>query len=109
CRSINCVSGKAGKTRAGSPCYVGEAERLMEQHVSTRRVFLQRGLTLLAVTPTVPAFLDQSVMAMADPLDVTRTQRASGKDGKMAERRAGAPGAEQRVAGEVFRQHVQGQ
>jgi len=55
----------------------------MNKHVSTRRVFLTKGLTLLAVAPTVPAFLDQSVLAMADPLDVTRTQRASGKDGKI--------------------------
>src|SRR3954464_2543854 len=55
----------------------------MEKHVSTRRVFLQRGLTLLAAAPTVPAFLDQTVMALANPLDQNRTQQASGKDGKI--------------------------
>lgn len=55
----------------------------MEKHVSTRRVFLQRGLTLLAAEPTVPAFLDQTVMAIANPLDSKATQAVSGKDGKI--------------------------
>jgi uncharacterized protein (DUF1501 family) len=55
----------------------------MEKHVSTRRVFLQRGLTLLAAAPTVPAFLDQTVMAMANPLGSTSTQQPTGKDGKI--------------------------
>jgi uncharacterized protein (DUF1501 family) len=55
----------------------------MLDHVSTRRVFLQRGLTILAAAPTVPAFLDQTVLAMADPLDGALTQRPSGKDGKV--------------------------
>ena len=55
----------------------------MEKHVSTRRVFLQRGLTLLAAAPTVPAFLDQTVMAMANPLGSSATQQPSGKDGKI--------------------------
>ena len=55
----------------------------MQEHMSTRRVFLQRGLTLLAAAPTVPAFLDQTVMAMANPLDTPLTQQASGKDGKI--------------------------
>jgi uncharacterized protein (DUF1501 family) len=55
----------------------------MQNHLSTRRLFLQRGLTLLAATPTIPAFLDQTVMALADPLDAPRVQRPSGKDGKV--------------------------
>ena len=55
----------------------------MQDHMSTRRVFLQRGLTLLAATGTVPAFLDQTVMAIANPLDAQRTQQPSGKDGKI--------------------------
>ena len=55
----------------------------MQHHMSTRRVFLQRGLALLAATPTVPAFLDQTVMAIANPLDMPLTQRPSGKDGKV--------------------------
>jgi uncharacterized protein (DUF1501 family) len=55
----------------------------MDKHVSTRRVFLQRGLTLLAAAPTVPAFLDQTVMALANPLDSKLTQAASGTDGKI--------------------------
>src|SRR3954466_10501923 len=55
----------------------------MQDHLSTRRIFLQRGLTLLAATPTIPAFLDQTVMAIANPLDTPLTQRPSGKDGKI--------------------------
>lgn len=55
----------------------------MDKHVSTRRIFLQRGLTILAAAPTVPAFLDHTVMALANPLDVKNTQQASGKDGKI--------------------------
>jgi uncharacterized protein (DUF1501 family) len=51
--------------------------------VSTRRLFLQKGLTLLAVAPTIPAFLDQTVMALNNPQDTARTQRQSGKDGKI--------------------------
>jgi uncharacterized protein (DUF1501 family) len=51
--------------------------------VSTRRAFIQRGLTLLAVSATIPMFLDQTVMALADPEDVKRTQAPTGKDGKI--------------------------
>jgi uncharacterized protein (DUF1501 family) len=56
---------------------------IMQKNVSTRRVFLQKGLTLLAVAPTIPSFLDQTVMALANPLDSSRTQQPSGKDGKI--------------------------
>jgi uncharacterized protein (DUF1501 family) len=55
----------------------------MRDYLSTRRVFLQRGLAMLAAAPTVPAFLDQTVMAMANPLDTPLTQQPSGKDGKV--------------------------
>jgi uncharacterized protein (DUF1501 family) len=55
----------------------------MQKVVSTRRVFLQKGLTLLAVAPTIPTFLDQTVMALNNPLDSKLTQQASGKDGKI--------------------------
>jgi uncharacterized protein (DUF1501 family) len=55
----------------------------MEKNVSTRRIFLQRGLTLLAVAPTIPTFLDQTVMALSDPFDSKLTQQATGKDGKI--------------------------
>src|SRR5687767_15810992 len=55
----------------------------MQTHMSTRRIFLQKGLALLAVTPTIPTFLDQTVMALANPLDVALTQKPSGKDGKI--------------------------
>jgi uncharacterized protein (DUF1501 family) len=55
----------------------------MNDYVSTRRIFLQKGLTLLAAGTTVPAFLDQTVMAMANPTDAHRTQQPSGKDGKI--------------------------
>ena len=46
-------------------------------------LFLQRGLALLAVTPTIPTFLDQTMMALANPIDTLRTQQDSGKDGKI--------------------------
>ncbi|HZQ36419.1 MAG TPA: DUF1501 domain-containing protein [Dehalococcoidia bacterium] len=55
----------------------------MEKYVSTRRVFLQKGMALLAVGATIPTFLDQTVMALSNPEDVKRTQQASGKDGKI--------------------------
>jgi uncharacterized protein (DUF1501 family) len=55
----------------------------MEKTVSTRRVFLQKGLTLLAVSSTIPSFLDQTVMALADPLDVKRVGQPNGKDGRI--------------------------
>jgi uncharacterized protein (DUF1501 family) len=55
----------------------------MFENPTTRRIFLQRGLTMLAVGATVPTFLDQTVMALANPLDMPRTQRPSGKDGKI--------------------------
>ncbi len=49
----------------------------------TRRIFLQRGLTLVSAAVTVPTFIDNTVWAMADPLDTKRTQQDSGKDGKI--------------------------
>jgi uncharacterized protein (DUF1501 family) len=55
----------------------------MQKTLSTRRLFLQKGLTLLAVAPTIPSFLDRTVMALANPLDTPTTQPASGKDGKI--------------------------
>ena len=55
----------------------------MFENPTTRRVFLHRGLTMLAVGATVPTFLDQTVMAIANPLDTPLTQQPSGKDGKI--------------------------
>ncbi len=55
----------------------------MFDDLTSRRIFLQRGLTMLAIGGTVPTFLDQTVMALANPLDVPLTQRASGTDGKI--------------------------
>ena len=55
----------------------------MFEDTTTRRIFLQRGLTMLAVGATVPTFLDQTVMALANPSDVPLTQQPSGKDGKI--------------------------
>src|SRR2546429_759747 len=57
--------------------------QIMLSHLTTRRLFLQKGMTLLAVTSTIPTFLDQTVLAVANPDDVHRTQKASGKDGKI--------------------------
>lgn len=52
-------------------------------HSHTRRVFLQRGLALVSAGLTVPTFIDSTVWAMADPLDVKLTQQESGTDGKI--------------------------
>ena len=52
----------------------------MQEIVSTRRIFLQRGLALLAVAPTIPTFLDQTVLALSNAADGNRVAAASGKD-----------------------------
>src|SRR5947209_19816373 len=51
--------------------------------LTTRRIFLQKGMTLLATASTIPTFLDQTVMAVANPEDVHRTQQPTGTDGKI--------------------------
>src|SRR3954454_13532698 len=55
----------------------------MQKNMSTRRIFLQRGLTLLAATPTIPTFLDQTMTALAANADGARVQQPTGKDGKI--------------------------
>jgi uncharacterized protein (DUF1501 family) len=55
----------------------------MQKNMSTRRIFLQRGLALLAAAPTIPTFLDQTMLALANDADGARTQRPTGKDGKI--------------------------
>jgi uncharacterized protein (DUF1501 family) len=52
----------------------------MKDHMHSRRLFLQRGMAMLAATPTIPLFLDNTAMALAGP-DATSTD--SGKDGKI--------------------------
>jgi uncharacterized protein (DUF1501 family) len=56
---------------------------MKNQNFSTRRLFLQRGLTILAAAPTVPMFLDQTVMALNNASDHSLVQQPSGKDGKI--------------------------
>lgn len=53
----------------------------MIDNVSTRRLFLQRGMTLLAVSATVPTFLDNTVLALSPTGSLT--QQATGTDGKI--------------------------
>src|ERR1043166_1594558 len=55
----------------------------MQNRLNTRREFLQKGLVLLAATPTIPGFLNHTMLALADPLDTKRTQQSSGADGKI--------------------------
>ena len=55
----------------------------MNKNFSTRRVFLQRGLTILAATPTIPMFLDNTVMALNNARDNSAVQQPTGKDGKI--------------------------
>jgi uncharacterized protein (DUF1501 family) len=52
----------------------------MRTPIQTRRIFLQRSLAMLAVAPTVPSFLDRTMMALAAPQAV---QQPNGKDGKI--------------------------
>jgi uncharacterized protein (DUF1501 family) len=54
----------------------------MAKSLSTRRVFLQRGLTVLAASATIPAFLDETVLAL-DAARPSATQAISGKDSKI--------------------------
>ncbi|HVT90677.1 MAG TPA: DUF1501 domain-containing protein [Tepidisphaeraceae bacterium] len=53
----------------------------MLDHLSTRRVFLHRGMSLLAVSATIPTFLDNTMMALG--ADTSRVQQPTGKDGKI--------------------------
>jgi len=55
----------------------------MLNDVSTRRIFLQRGLTLLAAGGSIPTFLDNTALAMMHAADGALIQQASGKDGKI--------------------------
>ncbi|MEL7240112.1 MAG: DUF1501 domain-containing protein, partial [Planctomycetota bacterium] len=55
----------------------------MKKPVSTRRDFLQNGLTMLAAGASVPAFLNKTAYAVGDPFGASLTQTASGKDGKI--------------------------
>lgn len=53
------------------------------QDLHTRRAFLQKSMAFLAVTPTVPTFLHNAMMSIANPADIPLTQQPSGKDGKI--------------------------
>ncbi len=57
----------------------------MNDNLSTRRIFLQNGLGILAAATTVPAFLDRTAWAMDNPAlgKGTRVQKDTGKDGKI--------------------------
>jgi uncharacterized protein (DUF1501 family) len=55
----------------------------MKRLIQSRRSFLQTGMSLLAVVPTIPTFLDRTMTAMADPRDSKLTQTPSGTDGKI--------------------------
>jgi uncharacterized protein (DUF1501 family) len=54
----------------------------MLETVHSRRLFLQRGMAMLAATQTIPLFLDHTAMAMVAP-DGLRTSQESGTDGKI--------------------------
>jgi uncharacterized protein (DUF1501 family) len=56
---------------------------MIQKSFSTRRVFLQRGMALLAASSTIPAFLNQTVMALSRTSDTPLTQLPNGKDGKI--------------------------
>lgn len=52
----------------------------MKDHMHSRRLFIQHGMALLAATPTIPLFLDNTAMAFAGN---GGTSQDSGKDGKI--------------------------
>jgi uncharacterized protein (DUF1501 family) len=53
------------------------------KNMTTRRQFVQNGLAILAAGATVPAFLDQTVLALDAAHDGSRIQKPTGKDGKI--------------------------
>ena len=55
----------------------------MLKHLQTRRAFLQNGMAILAASATVPAFLDQTVMALDAAHAGTGVAKPTGKDGKI--------------------------
>ncbi|RYZ59700.1 MAG: hypothetical protein EOP08_15305, partial [Proteobacteria bacterium] len=55
----------------------------MRDSLHTRRTFLQRSVSLLAATPTIPLFLDNTVMALNAAGDGLRNDQESGVDGKI--------------------------
>jgi uncharacterized protein (DUF1501 family) len=56
---------------------------MIQKSISTRRIFLQRGMALLAASTTIPAFLNQTVLALSNTADNALTQQPSGKDDKI--------------------------
>src|ERR1700722_3980345 len=56
---------------------------MIQKSISTRRIFLQRGMALLAASTTIPAFLNQTVMALSNVNDFPLLQQPTGKDGKI--------------------------
>lgn len=53
------------------------------QDLTTRRVFLAKGLTMLAAGATVPTFLNRTAFAVGRPFDQLLTGQDSGTDGKI--------------------------
>ena len=51
--------------------------------ITTRREFLHKGLALVAAGASVPAFLQQTVFAIDNPLDQALTQKPGGKDDRI--------------------------
>ncbi len=53
------------------------------QEITTRRIFLAKGLTMLAAGATVPTFLNRTAFAVGRPFDQLLTGLDSGVDGKV--------------------------
>ncbi len=54
----------------------------MKDFMHSRRLFLQRGMTMLSATATIPLFLDNTAHALADPANRVRSPE-TGVDGKI--------------------------
>ena len=55
----------------------------MKKPVTTRRDFLQSGLTMLAAGMTVPAFINKTAYGIGDPFLTSLVQKPTGIDGKI--------------------------
>lgn len=56
---------------------------MVKNSAMTRREFIKKGLTLVAVSGTAPSFLTKTALAMSNPWDQKRTAQSNGKDDRV--------------------------
>ncbi len=52
---------------------------MCNEHAYTRRIFLQKGLTMVSAAATVPYFIQSSAFGLTDPFDLLQTSSIAGK------------------------------